>query len=228
MTKRIVEPVTIEIQRKTVKRLWLKINVHTGQLLVVAPFNMSEQLINEFIHSKRHWINQHTQQVAKLEPLQFIEGEYHYFMGRKYPLSVITADKDNGIIYDTHSLIMKIFSGAPYAAKLKLMNNWYRYELKKRVPALINYWQKTMDIPKVEWRIKKMKTRWGTCNASAERIWLNLELAKKHESCLEYVIVHELVHFFERYHNSAFYTYMDKFLPEWKLINKQLHSVSQG
>ena len=74
-----------------------------------------------------------------------------------------------------------------------------------------------------EWGIKKMRTRWGTCNVDARRIWLNLELAKKPASCLEYILVHEMVHLLERHHNDRFRQLMDRLMPQWRLLRHELN-----
>jgi predicted metal-dependent hydrolase len=95
------------------------------------------------------------------------------------------------------------------------MTEWYRNQLKDQIPGLIDKWQKKMDVEVNEWGIKRMKTKWGTCTVSARRIWLNLELVKKSQHCLEYIIMHEMVHLLERKHNDRFVAQMDKFMPQW-------------
>jgi predicted metal-dependent hydrolase len=106
-----------------------------------------------------------------------------------------------------------------------VMTNWYRKTLKDQLPELIEKWQKVVGVEVAEWEVKKMKTKWGTCNASAKRIWLNLELAKKPEHCVEYIIVHELVHFLERNHTDRFVAYMDKFMPSWRNYKQELNQL---
>jgi predicted metal-dependent hydrolase len=98
----------------------------------------------------------------------------------------------------------------------KVLTEWYRRQLKQLLPALIEKWQPIIDVEVKAWGVKQMKTRWGTCNIPAQRIWLNLELIKKPLNCLEYVVVHEMVHLLERHHNARFKAYMDEFLPHWR------------
>ena len=100
----------------------------------------------------------------------------------------------------------------------------YRYRLRQELPGIIDRWAKDMGVSVNGFGIKKMKTKWGTCNRKARRIWINLELAKKPPECLEYIVVHELAHLLERYHNSTFYGYMDRFLPQWRIYRKELES----
>jgi type I restriction enzyme, R subunit len=107
----------------------------------------------------------------------------------------------------------------------RLLQRWYREQLKELVPPLLDKWQKNLDAQADDWAIKKMKTRWGTCNAEARRIWLNLELVKKPAQCLEYIVVHELAHLIERHHNDRFIAIMDKHLPQWRLYRAELNSA---
>ena len=105
------------------------------------------------------------------------------------------------------------------------MNEWYRAELKNIVPALIDKWEKKIGVQMEDWSIRSMKTKWGSCNIKAKRILLNLELAKKPLRCLEYIIVHEVIHLLERYHNDIFLAYMNTYLPSWKKLKRELNSL---
>jgi predicted metal-dependent hydrolase len=110
------------------------------------------------------------------------------------------------------------------------MNEWYRQELKKLIPEIIEKWEKKIGVSVAEWQVKQMKTKWGTCNIEKKRIWINLELAKKPIHCLEYIIVHEMIHLLERHHNDRFMALMDKYIPQWKFYKEELNRlpVSHG
>lgn len=103
------------------------------------------------------------------------------------------------------------------------MTEWYRRQLKERIPALVEKWERIISVELDDWRVKQMKTKWGTCSVKARRIWLNLELAKKPEHCLEYIIVHEMLHMLERKHNDRYVAYMDKFMPQWRQYKEELN-----
>ena len=107
----------------------------------------------------------------------------------------------------------------------RIVSQWYREELKRLIPEYIEKWEDTIGVTVNEWGIKLMKTKWGTCNEQDKRIWINLELAKKNPRCLEYIIVHEMVHLLERHHNDRFKAYMDEFLPNWKSIRDELNEM---
>lgn len=109
------------------------------------------------------------------------------------------------------------------ARRLAILRRWYREQLHDQIPGLIAKWEPIVGADVAEWRIKRMKTRWGTCNTQARRVWLNLELAKKPVNCLEFVLVHEMVHLHERLHNERFMAYMDRFMPQWRLHRAELN-----
>lgn len=104
-----------------------------------------------------------------------------------------------------------------------MLLRWYRAQLKALIPPLLDKWQPVLGVQVAEWGVKKMKTKWGSCNSNDRRIWLNLELAKKPVQCLEYIIVHEIVHLMERHHNDRFRTLMDQFMPKWRLRRDALN-----
>ena len=105
------------------------------------------------------------------------------------------------------------------------MREWYRRELKALIPPLIKKWEPQIGVKVKSWGVKLMKTKWGSCNIAAKRIWLNLELAKKNPTCPEYIVVHEMVHLLERLHNEKFVAYMDKFLPNWRSTKAELNGL---
>jgi predicted metal-dependent hydrolase len=128
------------------------------------------------------------------------------------------------VIKNRAKLILYVRPNTTTANRELVLNEWYRDELKKRIPALIAKWEPIIGREVAGWGVKRMKTKWGSCNIPQRRLWLNLELAKKPPECLEYILVHEMVHLLERHHNDAFRAYMDKFLPHWRLHRDALNS----
>ena len=118
-----------------------------------------------------------------------------------------------------------IHTGSTIHQRVQVLKEWHRQQLKNKIPALLHKWEEIMAVKADSWSIRQMRTKWGTCNIEAKRIWLNLELSKKPTICLEYIIVHELVHLLERNHNDRFIAYMDQFMPNWNLVRDQLNSL---
>ena len=149
----------------------------------------------------------------------------HYVFGRRYRLRVVNGPGPAAAKIRGRWIEIQVPSGAVAAKRSRLLQEWYRERLRQRALPLVLKWRRALGVHLADWGIKRMKTKWGTCNPSAGRIWLNLELAKKPVRCLEYLIVHELVHMIERTHNERFVALMDKHLPDWKarrtLLNAQ-------
>ncbi|MDD4310269.1 MAG: SprT family zinc-dependent metalloprotease [Candidatus Cloacimonetes bacterium] len=218
----------IELIRKEIKTLRITVYSATGRIVVTAPKNMEEQKIWSFVEAKMPWIKQKLSKTALIEPkpdLSYTSGEYHRLEGKNYRLEVIEGNFINRISVVSDTIQLQVQPGTSMLRRKDLLEALYRQRLGQRMQSIAIRWQQIMGVKADEWRIKKMKTRWGSCNIKAKRININLELAKKSDECLEYIIVHELGHFFERYHNAIFYGVMDKYLPDWKKRKQDLNEA---
>ncbi|EJO4500709.1 M48 family metallopeptidase, partial [Escherichia coli] len=148
---------------------------------------------------------------------EMVSGECHYLWGRRYRLLVIERHGRHEVkVAGNNKLQLYVQPGTRDENKALALSEFYRHELKQQVAKLLPEWQDRIGVPLTFWGIKKMKTFWGTCNTTTKRIWLNLELIKKPPECLEYILVHELVHLLERHHNARFRLHMDRFIPDWR------------
>jgi predicted metal-dependent hydrolase len=222
-----VSDTVIDVVRKNIKNLHLSVHPPTGRVRIAAPLRVNDQAVRLFAISKLGWIKKHQVRFegqARQTPREYVSGESHYFCGERYLLNVIYRKGTPQVVVRNKKYIdVYVREGSQVAQRERVMTEWYRQELKMEIPALIAKWQKIIGVEIAEYGIKQMKTRWGTCNAAARRIWLNLELAKKPEHCLEYVIVHELVHLLEHHHNDRFVALMSQFLPQWRLHREELN-----
>ncbi len=219
MRRVIVEGIEIQVARKKIKRLSLRVCPPDGQVRVSAPRRFSEREIRAVVVEKLGWIKKHRARfLAQPKPVQprFADGETHYYFGDPLQLEVRQTTGRQRVEIDRQVLRMHVKPGAAMEKRQRLLDEWYRGKLKERIPALIAKWEPIVGRRVAQWGVKKMKTRWGSCNIDKRRIWLNLELAKKPSVCLEYIIVHEMVHLLERYHNANFKQYMDRFMPAWR------------
>ncbi|NLI89116.1 MAG: M48 family metallopeptidase [Epulopiscium sp.] len=229
MKKIIVKDIEIHLRRKKVKNLNLSVHPPRGEVRLSVPYNTSDDTIREFVLSKASWIKKHQDRFKNQEIVgvnKYISGESHYFLGKKYILNIIYIDKNPAKVEIKDDAYINIYikKEASIEKRAKLLKEWYRKELKLLIPPLIKKWEKIMKVSVNEFGVKQMKTRWGTCNIRDKRIWINLELAKKTPECLEYIVVHEMVHLLERDHNDKFKAHMDKFLPNWRSIQAKLNS----
>ena len=217
--------ITVDVVLKDIKHLHLSVYPPTGRVKIAAPERMNIDTIRIYAISKLDWIRkQQTKQKAQEREAarDYLTRESHYFLGKRYLLKVIERDAAPAVILKHRTIDLYVRPGSDRAKKHEVLESWYRQQLKDMIPAYIGKWEKKMGVSVAEFAVKKMRTKWGTCNASAARIWLNLELAKKPSQCIEYIVVHEMVHLLERSHNARFVAYMDKFLPQWRQHKDEL------
>lgn len=221
--------VEIDVIRKDIKNMHLAVYPPNGRIRLSAPSTTDSEVVRLFAISKLGWIKKHVKNFkkqARESEREFISGESHYVKGKRYLLNVIKHDGYAKVSLDgSKKLTLKIKPKATRAEKAKAIKEWYRKQLKAELPDLITKWEKRIGVKSKDWGVKQMRTKWGACNIEEKRIWLNLELAKKPNICLEYIIVHELVHLLERNHNDRFVAYMDEFMPKWRLYRDELNSL---
>lgn len=211
---------TLQVNRKAIKNLHISVLPPDGKIRVSAPNHLSDTAIRRAIIPRIPWIKKQ-QQAFEKQPRQserrYVSGETHYLWGKRYRLTVAEIEGPNRVyVKGSTRLQFHVKPGTSIEKKENLINEWYRQQLKQRIEQLIRHWQPTIGVKPSQWGVKKMKTKWGSCNTTSKRIWLNLELAKKPVECLEFILVHELVHLKERHHNDRFKQLMDSFLPDWR------------
>jgi predicted metal-dependent hydrolase len=224
-----VSGIRVEVIRKPIKNLHLSVQPPDGCVRVSAPLHVDDEALRLAVASKLTWIRRHQKTFAD-QPRQsrreMISGESHYLLGRRYRLNVTERDAPNRIsLNGTSELTMRLRPSTNREKREQLLSNWYRQHMKELLPDLIARWQPIIGVQVADWGIKKMKTRWGSCNTKDHRVWLNLELAKKPLHCIEYVLVHEMVHLLERKHSNRFKALMDEFLPQWRLYRDELNQT---
>lgn len=222
----------IDVIRKNIKNMHLAVYPPTGRIRLSAPQRTDAEVVRLFAISKLGWIKKHIKNL-KEQPRetkrQYVTGESHYFLGNRFLLKVIEHNGNSKIdLSGTKQIQLKVKSEASSEERGLIIKEWYRKELKKIVPKLIEKWEKIIGVSVANWGIKQMRTKWGACNIEEKRIWLNLELAKKPINCIEYIVVHEMVHLLERHHNDNFVAYLDKFMPKWKLHRDELNQLPYG
>ena len=213
----------VEVTFKPIKNMYLKVSRSTGKIRVSAPLITTPKVVEQFVHSRAQWIkNQLSRKVKKEEKLKYEDGELQRVFGVKIPLKIDYVNKNIFAYLHNNSLVLKVKEDYTADNRAKVVDDFYRKELKKMVAELIQKWEPKMGVKVKEFGIKKMKTRWGTCNVNDHRVWINLHLAKEKPEVIELVVVHEMVHLLERLHNKRFYALMEKFLPNYKELEKEL------
>jgi len=222
-----VSGMSVQVVRKDIKNLHLAVYPPDGSIRVAAPFQLKDDAIRLAVISRLGWIRKRRanfEQQERQSERHLVTGETHYVQGRRYRLDVVEGRGVPSIrIRNNTRLELKIPTGTPLKKRQEVLDRWYRNILRVQIPAIISKWESIVGVRVATWGIKRMKTRWGTCNTLNRRIWLNLELAKKTPTCVEYIVVHEMIHLLEHNHNHRFAAYMDRFMPGWRMRREELN-----
>ena len=217
----------MEVVHRDIKNLHVGVYPPSGRVRVAAPLRLDKDAVRLAVISRLGWIRRKQagfEQQARQSQRQFVTGESHYVEGRRYRLDVTEHDGPPTVrLLNNRTLALTVRPNTNRDKREALLYRWYRGRLHSRLPALLAKWEPRVGTRGTEVRIRKMKTHWGTCNKDARRIRLNLELAKKPVLCLEYVMVHELVHLIERHHTDLFRRLMDRLMPQWRVYRDELN-----
>ena len=222
-----IDNITITLERKNIKNMYLRILPPNGEVKVSAPLFISDDDIANFIKSKKDWILKKQKYIEENDiksPLKYNNGEKHYLWGEEYTLQLIKNDAIKHVLIDKEKSIMylPIPKRSTIEKRKKILDEFYRSEMRKAIPPVLDKCTKIVGKTPSEVKIRNMKN-WGNCRYQDKRITLNLNLAKKDRECLEYVMIHELCHLIEFNHGKNFKKLMDKYCPNWKEIKKRLN-----
>ena len=222
-----ISGIPVEVVRKDIKNLHLGVYPPNGRVRAAVPLRLSDDAVRLAVSTRIGWVRRQQRQFQSQDrqsEREMISGETHYYRGRRYRLNVVESAKAVGVRRRTNNrLELRVPYGSSRAAKEKILFDWYRQSLREQAALLIGKWAKKIGVQVNEWSIRRMKTKWGTCNKSAGRILLNLELAKKSPACLELIVVHELIHLRHRHHDENFLHEMTKHLSNWRSVKQQLN-----
>ncbi len=223
-----VRGIPVEIDRKDIKNLHIGVYPPNGRVRAATPLHLDDEAVRLAVVSRLSWIKKQQESFKYQErqsKREMITGESHYFKGKRYRLDVVESDGKQGVkLINNKTMQIKVQPGTDRDKRLALLQKWYRQQLRNVINELRPIWEQKMEVEIAELKIKIMKTKWGSCNIEDQRIWLNLELAKKPVSCTEYILVHEMIHFFERHHTERFRQLMEYYLPDWRLRKDELNA----
>jgi hypothetical protein len=223
--------IAADVVLKDIKNVHLSVYPPTGDVRISAPKWMSLDAIRLFAISKLDWIRQQQQKqrAQERETLrECIDRESHYLWGLRYLMKVVEVEAAPSVRREHRTLVLQVRPGADAAARHAVLSGWYRDILKAAVPPLIATWEPRLEVAVRGFHLQQMKTKWGSCNATAGTIRLNTELAKKPTECLEYLVLHEMVHLVEPTHNARFAALMSKFMPDWRHRRQTLNRLPIG
>lgn len=229
----ILEDIKVYVKRKKIKNIYLKVKPETLKLELSVPKNTDKKYIEKIIKNKSNWIKEKIRNYENNEFLKkydYIDLEEHYYLGKKYTLNIIEKEillKDEFAYLEDDKLNIILSKKRLNIEKEDIkyqIEKFYRKELFSILENLVKIWEKKLDVKVEEIRIKKMKTRWGTCNINKKRIWFNLDLIRRDMEIIELIVVHELAHLIEPSHNKDFYKILDINLSDWKIRENRLNN----
>ncbi len=228
MTRVVIGDISVDVVLKDIRNIHLSVYPPAGRVRISAPSGMNIETIRLYAISRLGWIKKQQHKLRGQEretPREYLNRESHYLWGKRYLLKIIERNAPSAVDVQHSAIHLYIRPDASQEKKQFTLDEWYRRQLKVALPDLIALWEKRVGVRVNEFGIKKMKTKWGTCNPDARRIWVNLELAKKPKECLEYIVVHEMVHLLENHHNERFMALMDDILPKWRSLRDDLNRL---
>ena len=220
--------ISVDVVKKDIKNIHLSVHPPTGRVRIAAPLRMNLDTIRVFAISKLAWVKQQQKKLreqAREAPREYLDRESHYAWGRRYLLKLVAREGMPSIELKHNKMILCAPLSYDDRKKQLALDAWYREQIKEAIPPLIAKWEKLMGVKVAIFRVRRMKTKWGSCNPRTGSILLNLDLAKKPRECLEYLVVHEMVHLLEPTHNARFVSLMDQFMPKWQFYRDELNRL---
>jgi len=210
---------TVEVQRKRIKNLNLRVHAPDGSVRISVPWYASLDSVREFALSKLEWLKKQRKRIQELQPRptpRYLDGDSIDLWGERYRLKVEELAAPRSVHVGSGQVVLRVRPGTPTARHEPILDAWYRDQVQAELPALFAEWERRLGVRSQRILLQKMKSRWGTCQPSTGTIRLNTELAKKPRDCLIYVVVHELAHLIEASHGPRFVAVMDRHLPRWR------------
>lgn len=223
-----VSGISVEVQKKNIKHAHLYVKPPDGHVTVSAPLAMKDKAIELFVRANIAWLKKQIrrfQEQPRADKRQYVSGETLYLWGKQYFLQFEPSTRKNALVFEGKRAILRMRAASTVAQRERYVREQYREALKKEVRRLLPKWEQMTGLSAKEWRTKYMTTQWGICKANAGRLWFNVQLAEKPPACLEYIILHELLHLAEHRHNDRFVTMLDKYMPQWREVRKTLNGL---
>ena len=218
----------VELEKKNIKNIHLSVYPPDGAVRVSAPSRMTTDRIRIFTIQKLDWIKRQQRKLQAQEremPRDYKNKESHYLWGKRYLMKIVKSEGGDHLTLDHKHITLHMAETATEVKKAALLEKHYRDELRESAQRMINLWVEKIGVELDRFYIQGMKTKWGSCSPHNKSIRLNLELAKKPPECLEYIVVHELIHLIEPTHNDRFIALLERHMPLWRHHRDELNRL---
>ncbi|MGQ9349424.1 M48 family metallopeptidase [Mycolicibacterium gilvum] len=223
-----VRGIDIDVIYKDIKNLHIGVYPPMGRVRVAAPRRLDDEQVRLAVIQRLPWIKRQRELLRSTDrqsEREMVTGESHYVWGVRRRLKVVERPGGAHVEVDGDRLILYVSPGRSVEQRRAVLDTWYRSQLREAIPGLIAAWESKLDTRVPDWTIRRMRTKWGTCNRETRRLTFNVELAKKHPDCLEYIVAHEMLHYFERNHGERFTKLMDDVMPDWRARRDELNNA---
>lgn len=223
-----VRGIDVDVIYKDIKHMHIGVYPPLGRVRVAAPHRLDDERVRLAVIQRLPWIKERREQLrsaTRQSTREMVTGESHYVWGVRRRMKVIERPGRAHFEVDGERLLLYVSADTTAERRRELLDRWYREQLRQKIPNLIAKWESKLEVSVPQWTVRRMKTKWGSCNRDTGHIWLNVELAKKHPDCLEYIVVHEMAHYLERNHGERFTKIMDKYMPAWRSLREQLNNA---
>lgn len=224
----MVGDIPVEVTRKKVKNVHLTVHPPEGQVRITAPERMELETLRLFAISKLPWIRSQQRELKGQEretEREYLDRESHRVWGSRCLLKVVEADSAPMVQCRPSELLLFVRPDSDEARRGDVLSAWYREQVRAAAAPLLDKWTARLGVEVERVFVQHMKTRWGSCNPKMASVRLNTELGKKPPDCLEYVVVHELLHLIEPTHSPRFLALLDRALPDWRGRRDLLNSL---
>lgn len=220
--------IVVDVVLKPIKNIHLSVYPPSGRVRISAPRRMDLNTLRVFAVSKLDWIKRQQKKIQAQEretPRECLDRESHYVWGERYLLTVVKGECQPSVELRHNQMLLHVRPGITQSHKRAILEDWYREQIRQAAPALIKKWEPLLGVHVERLFVQRMKTRWGSCNPRRRSIRLNTDLARKPRECLEYIVVHEMVHILEASHGTRFIALMDRFMPKWRFYRAALNRL---
>jgi predicted metal-dependent hydrolase len=218
----------VDVVRKDIKHVHLSVYPPDGRVRISAPRHMASDLIRVYAITRLDWIRRQQRKLLAQEretAREFLDRESHYVWGKRYLLRIVETDAAPTVNLKHSTLELGVRPGSDVRRRHEVLESWYREQIRVAVPPLLERWERLLGVRARRILVQHMKTKWGSCNPVSGNIRLNTDLARKPSECLEYILVHELVHLIEPTHNARFQSLMDRFMPHWRHVRDEVNRL---
>ncbi|GAA3967533.1 SprT family zinc-dependent metalloprotease [Streptomyces marokkonensis] len=223
-----IRGIDVDVIYKSIKNLHIGVYPPLGRVRVAAPHQLDDEQVRLAVIQRLPWIKEQREQfrsAARQSTREMVTGESHYVWGVRRRMKVVERPGRAHFELDGERLLLYVPPRTSAERRRELLDQWYREQVRHAIPSLIAKWEPILEVSVSRWSIKRMKTKWGSCNRETGHIWFNVELAKKPPACLEYIVVHEMAHYLERHHDDRFTKLVERSMPNWRSLRDQLNSA---